>query len=399
MIFPGYYELTDINNYRNKALRRKWDFYKKYYPEKSCGIHQLEYEILECIERIRELEVLPFIDVVEEGDISEARRTAELKEIPRVCCDIGEHNGYLIYYDCEIPVKLGRYIDLMFGRPWKEYQITLHAKDGIEYKPYEKSLYEFSLFSKFDVCRDNLSDYIRKIAIWFIGLHELAHIKNGHVKLMADVNAGRRKIDVDTRRALEIHADITATNMLLKIMSNWQKYVGIRQPVPQLNGKNPGITYCDELMFSALAAYLALRAFLKKEKWDKYTIGVHEMFGERHPITEMRMAIVYNVFLQGVIDLGEDMEEKFIFANNLFQSINQFEEFWFQNHSENEEDKLYYKPTELLRTKEGKEYYHKVNKKVLELDDLLKDYTDKESLVEGQWNDYETLPERLYWVE
>lgn len=399
MIFPGYLELRDINDYRDKAMRRKLCYYEKNYPDRQFGVHQLEFDVLECIERVREFEELPFIDVVEIGDISKARKNSKLKEIPRVSCDIGEHDGYLINYDCETPVKLGRYIDLIFGRPWKEYQIALRAKDGIEYKPYEKSLYEFPLFRKFDVCRVNLSDYIRKIEIWFIGLHELAHIKNGHVKLMADVRAGRKTIDIDTFRALEIHADITAADMLLKIMSSWQKYVGIRQPVPQPNGKNPGVTYCDELMFAALAAYLALRSFLKREMWDEYTIGLHEMDREKHPLTELRMAIVYNVFLQGVIELGENALEKQIFANSLFRAIQQFEEFWFQNHSMDEEEKLYYKPTELLRTEKGKEYYHRLFDKVMGLNDLLKDYTDTLSVVEGQWSDYETLPERMYWAE
>lgn len=133
--------------------------------------------------------------------------------------------------------------------------------------------------------------------------------------------------------------------------------------------------------------------------WDEYTVGLHEMKGEDHPLTELRMAIVYNVFLQGVIELGEGPCESHIFANSLFRAVQQFEEFWFQNHSLNEEDKLYYKLTELLRTEKGKEYYYKIFDKVMGLNNLLKDYIDTLSVVEGQWTDYETLPERMYWIE
>lgn len=218
MIFPGYCELSDISDYRDKAMKRKMVYYEEHYPERQFCIQQVEVEVLECIERIRGWERLPFVDVIEVGDISEARRAPKLS--PRVFCEINEHDQYFIYYDCAMPVKLGRYVDLIFGKPWKDYQIALREKEGIDYEPYNKSLYEFPLFSKFNLCRANLSDYIRKITIWFIGLHELAHIKNGHLKLMRDVCAGKIKIDVDTARAIEIHADITAADMLLKIISS-----------------------------------------------------------------------------------------------------------------------------------------------------------------------------------
>lgn len=236
------------------------------------------------------------------------------------------------------------------------------------------------------------------MAGWFIGLHELGHIVNGHLWLMEEVKAKKKSIDLNTRRALEIHADITSVTLMLQIMNNWKKYVGIRQPVSQLNGKNPGITYCDEITFGALAAYIALRMFLTHEQWDEYTVGCHEMEKETHPLTELRMAIVYNVFLQGIIDLGVSEEVEIIFANSFYQSVQQFEDFMFENQSKADEERLYYKPTELLRTERGKQYYQTIFDSVLKLNDLLEGYSTTQQMLTGQWTDYETLPERMHWI-
>lgn len=396
MIFQGYLELIDINMYRRRSLDRKMKYYRNSMPEKVFYIKQLEWEILECIERVRESQELPFIDVIEVGDASEIRRNPT-KTVPEVSCTITKDNRYLITYDWHMAVKLGRYIGFIFEKPWTKQRIDIYTKDGIEYKKYEKSLYEFSKYKKFDVCKKNLSDYIRKISLWFIALHELAHIKNGHLDLKRDIQTGKIKVDVDTFRALEIHADLTAAHMLLNIMEGWQKYVGISQPVHIVNGKNPGITYCDELTFAVLAVYISLRCALKSERWDEYTVKVHEMLGEKHPLTELRIAIIFNFFLQGLIDLGENDLEKTIFADNLYQSIIQFEDFLFQNEAQEDENRLYYMPTELLRTEIGKMYYHKIFNKVIEVNSLLINYTNNPTLVEGQWTDYETLPERMYW--
>ena len=396
MIFPGYFELIDINEYRDSAMKRKMSHCEAQ-GRKFGGVSSLEFEILEAIERTRDYNSdFPYVEVIEKGDAKDARRSADPS--PRVFCDFTENGDLGIFYDWQMPVKIGRYVGLIFDEPLKDWQIKLREKDGIEYKPFEHSIYDFPAFQRFAVCKFNLTEYVRKMAGWFIGLHELGHIVNGHLLLMNEVNAQKVSIDLNTRRALEIHSDITAATLLLQIMGNWQKYVGVRQPVPQLNGKNPGITYCDEVTFGALAVYIALRMFLTHEQWDEYTVAFHEMDREKHPLTELRMAIVYNVFLQGIIDLGETEEEKNIFANSFYQAVRQFEDFIFINQSKSDENKLYYKPTELLRTKKGKKYYHTLFDSVLKLNDLLKRYSTTQRKVTGQWADYETLPEKIYWM-
>lgn len=396
MIFPGYFELRDINKYRDSAMRRKFSHYASQ-GRKLSGVSSLEFEILEAIERTRDNNPdFPYVDVIELGNAEAARRSADLK--PRVYCDITPNNDYGIFYDWQMPVKIGRYVGLIFGEPLKDWQIKLRQKDGIKYIPYAHSIYEYPAFKRYDVCRTNLTEYVRKMAGWFIGLHELGHIVNGHLHLIKDVNSNKVSIDLNARRALEIHSDITAATLILQIMESWQKYVGIRQPVPQLNGKNPGITYCDEIAFGALASYIALRMFLKHEYWDEYTVGFHEMDRETHPLTELRMAIVYNVFLQGIIDLAESEEEKIVFVNSFYKTIQQFEDFMFANQSNSEKDRLYYKPTELLRTETGKQYYHLLFDSVLSLNNFLKGYSNTQQMLTGEWTDYETLPERMYWM-
>ena len=396
MIFPGHMELFDIADYRERAMHRKMDYYAQHYPEQQFSVNQLEFEILECIERIREKEVLPFVDVIEKNSASDAR-TSPTVDVPKVWCDFNEYGDYIITYDWNMAVKLGRYVEFIFGKPWTELQISLRKNMGIAYKQYEKSIYDFPAFKKFDACRVNLADYIRKMASWFIGLHELAHIKNGHLYLIRAVNNKKKNISLDTRRALELHADISASVMLLNILTNWQKYVGVPQRIRQDNGKNPGITYCDEIAYAALAAYLALRCCLKHERWDEYTVCTHEFMAEGHPLTELRMAVIYNILLQGLMDLGTNREEKLIFASNFQRMIQQFEDFWFENVAEEGEEQFFYKPTELLRTEAGKQYYHKLFDELIGLGDLLKEYTDHLVVVEGKWMDYETLPERMLW--
>lgn len=88
MIFPGYLELTDINKYRDSALRRKMLHYEVQ-GQKFDGVSSLEFEILEAIERTREFNPdFPYIEVVEKGDASKARRCPDLE--PRVYCDFME---------------------------------------------------------------------------------------------------------------------------------------------------------------------------------------------------------------------------------------------------------------------------------------------------------------------
>ena len=70
----------------------------------------------------------------------------------------------------------------------------------------------------------------------------------------------------------------------------------------------------------------------------------------------------------------------------------------FANQSNSEKDRLYYKPTELLRTETGKQYYHLLFDSVLSLNNLLKGYSNTQQMLTGQWTDYETLPERMYWM-
>lgn len=396
MIFPGYLELKDINQYRKNAFQRKITYYNNN-KMKCTGVQSLEFEILEAIERIRSINCnIPYVEVIEMGKCDLARNTTNLN--PRVYCERWNNDAYAINYNWEMPVKIGRYVGKVFGKNPENWQIKLKEKEGIQYVPFTHSIYEFEEFKRYNVCKSNLSKFIRKMAGWFIGLHELGHIVNGHLQLMEDVKKNKIKLNLNERRALELHADISAATFMLQIMESWQSYVGIRQPVPQLNGKNPGITYCDELAFSALAAYIALRIFLIHERWDEYTINIHEMNCESHPLIELRMAVVYNVFLQGIIDLAENEEEKLAFVTNFYNMIEQFEKFMYANQSETGENNLYYKPTDLLRTEEGKDYYHTIFDSTLKLNELLKGYSITQQTIIGRWVDYNTLPERIYWT-
>ena len=120
------------------------------------------------------------------------------------------------------------------------------------------------------------------------------------------MRAQKDSIPVEVQRAMELHADITAARYLLDILYDAEKYVGVEQIVIQNNGKDPGVTFCDNVAFTTIAAYLALRCFLKSEYWDEYTVGIHRGNYESHPLTELRMSIVFNVFLQGILEHFQD---------------------------------------------------------------------------------------------
>ena len=135
MIFPGYFELIDINEYRDSAMKRKMSHCEAQ-GRKFGGISSLEFEILEAIERTRDYNPdFPYVEVIEKGDAKDARRSADPR--PRVFCDFTENGEFGIFYDWQMPVKIGRYVGLIFDEPLKDWQIKLREKDGIEYKPFE----------------------------------------------------------------------------------------------------------------------------------------------------------------------------------------------------------------------------------------------------------------------
>lgn len=83
----------------------------------------------------------------------------------------------------------------------------------------------------------------------------------------------------------------------------------------------------------------------------------------------------------------------------MLHMVEQFEEFYFQNKGREDEwiKAIQYNPTQLLRTKIGQEYYREMFEYLLALNDILEPYTISRGRIEGEWCDYETLPERMFW--
>ena len=395
MIFRGMPELTDINDYRNNAMQRK----RRYCEENEIrftGVNQLEFEIREALERVYEMHPsFPYVNVEESGDASAARRQAKLDT--RVYSNKGE-KCYNIICPWGLPVAIGRYIGSVFYGPLNVEMLKHMKEDGIDFPIYKKSIYEYPAFKRFSACKKDLTDFIRTIAIWFISLHEFGHIINGHNVLIEAVRYGDANITQEQKKALEIHADITSAELLVEILSSWEKYIGVVRQEVHLNGTNPGITYCDELSFAALAAYLSLRCFLpeKDKKWDEWTIGLHYSKGATHPLIQLRMAIVFNCFMSGLYKIAEDEIEKRVFLQSFVNMITQFEEFMFQNEGAVERDRLFFTPTELVHTEKGKKYYKGVFDALLELNEILPNYTETLCRIDGEWIDYQTLSNEIF---
>ena len=386
MIFKGHLELKDIVEYRNRALKRKFALV----PDIK-GIGQYEFEFLECFERLIELyPEFPYVLFCETDELYNYKSR-------RVFSTVNKEGCYTISYSCGDIGEFQKYTNLIFGKPWSECKIDVVERNGKPYKPYEYSVYSFPYFSRFECCRLNVEKYVNKMSIWFKSLHEYAHIINGHIDLKAAMLNGDEEYNVELLRAMELHADMTAASYMLIIMKQWKKYVGCSQIVKQTNGKDPGISFCDDVVFAAVAAYLALRSNLTSEYWDEFTVGIHEMNKETHPLTELRMLVVYNVFLLGVIEYGDEYGDGSGFGKTLYNAIVSLEDFFYKNCASEKEKREIYRPKDLLRTKKGKAYYQKMFDSVMRLGCKLKDYEIVGNEVSGEWLDYETLPEMDFW--
>ena len=363
------------------------------------GVGQIEYEIGEALERVYEMHPeYPYVMVKEEGDCSAERQSAELHD--RICSNKRD-NCYYIFCPWGLPVAIGRYTGFIFHESLSEgYRKTMEEK-GIKIPDYRKSIYEFPAFRRFKDCKVELSNYIRTLSIWFVSLHEFGHIINGHNDLIAAVRNGDANLTGEQRKALELHADMTAAKLLTEIITSWQKYVGVMRREVHLNGTNPGITYCDEISFAALAVYLSLRCFLpdKDKSWDEFTIDLHRGDNTTHPLIQLRLSIVLNCLLDGLLEIAQNEDERRVFSQHFIDMVTQFEDFLFQNENAKEREKLFYTPIELMHTEKGKNYFQGEFDALMELNDILENYTETLFRIEGEWVDYPTLPEKIFEVD
>lgn len=392
MIFDGHLELMERSDLRWAGFERK----QKMLGDACKGAGQLEMEVFECLEHLMQKDPsLPYAEIVELDDASDH---GDQKK--RTYSEIQRDGRFRIYiYTGEI-ARLHRYIEEIFGRSWSDEKIEWMKKQrGVEYHRYEKPIYELPQFRFLDGCKVNLEEYVSRMALWFIILHEYAHVKNGHLRYSQVMKQQGKPIAPEVSQALEFHEDIAAASWLLDIIFDSEKYVGQKQIVVQNNGKDPGISYSDNVAFMAIAAYLSLRCYLKEEHWDEWSVGMYRSHCNTHPMTELRMSAVYNVLLQGVLTHFQGNVHRDGIANHMLQIISGFEKFYFNNKGYEDEwtQRIQFIPTEILRTEAGKQYYHEIFEQVLKLNDLLEPYTNTPSIVAGTWCDYETLPERMFW--
>jgi len=391
MIFDGHLALQEKNDLRHAAMLRKMNMIKS----RPFQIGQYEFSALECLERIfRNNPYLPFVEIVELNE------EESLNSTDRTHSEIEADGTYKIFLSPNTIHRIEHYVEEIFGNPWSELRIKVSREQrGINYYQYQKPIYDFPAFKLFSGCKINVRKCVSEMALWFIVLHEYAHIQNGHLNYKAHMRAQNSSIPIEVQQAMELHADITAASYLLDILYDAEKYIGVKQIVVQNNGKDPGVTFCDNVAFTTIAAYLALRCFLKVEYWDEYTVGIHRGNHESHPLTELRMSIVFNVFLQGILDHFHDRPHLQSIAISMLHTVEQFEDFYFQNKGREDEwiKAIQYNPTQLLRTTTGQEYYHEMFEHLLALNDILEPYTTSLGRIEGTWCDYETLPERMFW--
>ena len=391
MIFKGHIELNDQIEYIKRITNRKIDFYRSNNIPFE-GINQIEFIIREVLERVYDIHSdYPSVDVKEEGDLSISRNKIDLK--PRSYSQKWTY-GYRITMNTDTAVFLGRNIGEIFEdtdflqkrNQMKGYEPKLHI--------YQKPIYVFSTFERYQVCKKEIISFILNISLWYISLHEYAHIINGHCDIIEEHNAKIISLNIEQIRALEIHADLMAAELLFDVLKSWEKYVGVSQIVPRVNGKNPGLSFFEEIVFATISVYICMRSFWTDKMWDEWSIGVHEMKGESHPLTELRMAIVSDFLLNKLLDIAKSKEERDSLINQYFSMITQFEAFLFENTANKPkcDDVIFYNPTQLIRTKEGKEYFKKIFDTIIGMNDWLESYMLIPNTIVGQWKDYEVIP-------
>lgn len=388
MIFKGHIELFDTVNLREQALKRKMDFYEKNHLN-FRGINQIEFDIREVFERVYQIHSdYPYVEFVEEGDLSVSRNKVDLE--PRACSEKWEY-GYKITFNTDLAVSLGRHI----GEIFEDVEFIKSRNRMKGYNPkltvYEKPIYSYPVFERYSICKNEIQKYVRNIAMWFIALHEYAHIINGHCDFKEDDKERYKNLELEQKRGFEVHADLMAAELLFEIVLSFQKYIGVLQIVPQKNGKNPGLTFFEEMVFATVAVYICLRSFLEKQKWDEWTIGIHNMREISHPLTEIRMTILSNFFLNKLSDFAKNELEREVLIRDYLYMINQFESFYYENTSEQKDEydaPAFYNPTELIKTEEGKRYYKELFDSTLKLNELLKGYMIVPSMITGEWKDY-----------
>ena len=390
MIFSGHKELADKIDYRDRALKRKQKFCLDHELQFS-GVDQIEFIIREVMERVYIIHPdYPCVDVAEKGDLSVSRNKVELS--PSAYSQKTDH-GYRITLTDDMPVALGRYIGEIFEDA--EFLEKHNQMKGYlpKLKIYEKPIYDFNAYSKYRVCKKELRSFLLEISIWYISLHEYAHIINGHCDLDADCRVRKVSLDIEQKRALEVHADLMAAELLFEVIKSWEKYIGVLQIVPQRNGKNPGLSFLEEIVFATVGVYICFRSFLDDEKWDEWSVRIHEMRRISHPLTEVRMAIVSNFFLNKLLDLAQNAEEYESIKNQFFCMITQYEEFCYENLSDgSKKDAVFYNPTLLIRTEDGKKYYKELFDATIKLNELLGKYMLVPNILEGKWVDYDIIP-------
>lgn len=103
------------------------------------------------------------------------------------------------------------------------------------------------------------------------------------------------------------------------------------------------------------------------------------------------MTIVSNFLLNKLSDFADNELEREVSIRDYLFMITQFEEFYYENTSEQKDEydaPVFYNPTELIKTEEGKKYYRELFDSTLKLNELLKDYMIVPSVISGEWNDY-----------
>lgn len=383
MIFNGNKELADIAQYRERAVERML-------ARGGTGIGQIDLEALECLERLYVIiPELPEADVIrydsKEKPLSGRTRGGHFSivndGIGRICLD-----------DNEI-ARTDIYVDELFGEKWSKSKIEYVRKTrGFNYNYIENSIYDYSFFSVFGESKSAISKYISKLTIWFVALHEFAHIACGHLELL-DVYANEEiTLERKMMEAMEAQADIFAAEYLTLILLDTEKYVGVKQIYPNFNKKNPEPTFCDDVSFAAMAAYLALRGTLKDNYWDEYTVGLHKSNPSKHPATELRISIVYNQILNCVQRYCEKNNKQDALLRSVYIMISQFEDYCFKIYADRDGlTKINYCTTDFIRSVEGKAYWQETFENIIELNEKLRTKTTTRIGVDGKWTDYETV--------
>lgn len=220
-----------------------------------------------------------------------------------------------------------------------KYTIVFNLKVIKKYEEYLKnifknndSIYNKDSFKKYSSEKNSLCTILYEYGLMYCLLHEYSHIKDGHLKFLA--NNDKYKRDYKTIRTLEYHADNGATSMMVGML------------LIECYGRGD---LEEQIKLFTLSAYIMFILSLRYDyRWDIQDIELFERFEDSHPLDGFRQYSLLDSLYSKLSNYKVEDEVNRI-INDVIKMLIDFE----KNRQGNSDLDLKKVPLMITYTKEG----------------------------------------------